>query len=604
MWYSKCVFERARQSQTQLFHGTTIMAIKAALLLLCAAVSTQGVTMGHCPEASEDCFILRGGHRAVQSSLASGMPGRSRLLLAQWVEEDDSSSRRRSRTRHMSRRHRERNCRPAANAQRRTRAPPGLSAAVAQHRQCLQQLARGEVETCDGDELDQLLARSGDDPVTAAEVDDGLFAENGSAPVDDDDDDDDDAADGGGPLARQGEPDVEARQTVTARSRASASAGAGRGSARASASASGGRASARASARTSSGASADAAADAGEAPDADADVAEPAPEPPSNVEPEPESPGSPESPDDDDPEGTPSDDYAAGSALNSPTATPGEPDVDDSEVVPPAPAEQSVESTGDDADADTAPPPPAPVTDPAPEVVAEPPPQLVQSVEPDSEPEETVPPTPVDDSAPAPPAAMVPDPVAEAARAPPEVLPAADSEPEEPVPPANPPPANPPPANPPPTSPPPPSNAGSPPPDQSDRYVVCVAGDSSSFGQVGGRKPNGIRVSADGTCTLSEWAGGFDGYWSVDAGDGHEDGLALAVKLMLRDSSAQVGARAGQNNPRNARVNAFMKEMRDRAKPVDLDYPQDEERADNGLRAENIRGASRICTRMITVQSC
>jgi hypothetical protein len=63
------------------------------------------------------------------------------------------------------------------------------------------------------------------------------------------------------------------------------------------------------------------------------------------------------------------------------------------------------------------------------------------------------------------------------------------------------------------------------------KYVVCVSGASQGFGVVSGvRKPDGITVHADGRCVFSEYAGGFDGFWSTDAGDGHEDGLALAAK--------------------------------------------------------------------------
>ena len=63
------------------------------------------------------------------------------------------------------------------------------------------------------------------------------------------------------------------------------------------------------------------------------------------------------------------------------------------------------------------------------------------------------------------------------------------------------------------------------------KYQVCVKGKRQGFGVVGGvRKPDGIIVHADGRCVFSEYAGGFDGFWSTDAGDGHEDGLARAAK--------------------------------------------------------------------------
>lgn len=67
------------------------------------------------------------------------------------------------------------------------------------------------------------------------------------------------------------------------------------------------------------------------------------------------------------------------------------------------------------------------------------------------------------------------------------------------------------------------------------KYPVCIRGSSQKFGHVdfenktGLRKPAGIQVYADGRCVISEYAGGFDGFWSVDAGDGHEDEFADAV---------------------------------------------------------------------------
>ena len=70
------------------------------------------------------------------------------------------------------------------------------------------------------------------------------------------------------------------------------------------------------------------------------------------------------------------------------------------------------------------------------------------------------------------------------------------------------------------------------------KYQVCVKGKRQGFGVVGGvRKPDGIIVHADGRCVFSEYAGGFDGFWSTDAGDGHEDGLALAAKRVRTHSS-------------------------------------------------------------------
>lgn len=137
------------------------------------------------------------------------------------------------------------------------------------------------------------------------------------------------------------------------------------------------------------------------------------------------------------------------------------------------------------------------------------------------------------------------------------------------------------------------------------KYQVCVKGKRQGFGVVSGvRKPDGITVHADGRCVFSEYAGGFDGFWSTDAGDGHEDGLALAAKRMLGDKKARVGETAGRKNPVNRFVNQFLQEVRDRAMPVDLDHPRDEGIADGGKRVENIELASAACTDLIQVHRC
>lgn len=107
---------------------------------------------------------------------------------------------------------------------------------------------------------------------------------------------------------------------------------------------------------------------------------------------------------------------------------------------------------------------------------------------------------------------------------------------------------------------------------QSGEYVVCVSSGTKSFGSVTGNKPDGIKVYANGDCEVMEYAGGFDGYFSTDAGDGHEDGFAQAVKEMLRETNAVIGKSAGTHNTRNQKVNQFLKELRDRAKPIDLNY--------------------------------
>lgn len=91
----------------------------------------------------------------------------------------------------------------------------------------------------------------------------------------------------------------------------------------------------------------------------------------------------------------------------------------------------------------------------------------------------------------------------------------------------------------------------------SGENVVWVSSGTKSFGKTSGRKPDGIKVNSNGDCEMMEYAGGFDGYFSVDAGDGHEDGLAQAVKEMLRENGAKIGKSAGKNNSRNTKVNKY-----------------------------------------------
>lgn len=73
---------------------------------------------------------------------------------------------------------------------------------------------------------------------------------------------------------------------------------------------------------------------------------------------------------------------------------------------------------------------------------------------------------------------------------------------------------------------------------------------------------------------------------------------------LLRDNGAIVGYAGGRNNPRNANVNEFMQKIRDIANPLDMDYPRDAAKADNGERMKNIRKASRACTSLIRVYQC
>lgn len=48
----------------------------------------------------------------------------------------------------------------------------------------------------------------------------------------------------------------------------------------------------------------------------------------------------------------------------------------------------------------------------------------------------------------------------------------------------------------------------------------------------------------------------------------------------------------------------FLKELRNKVKPLDMQYPRDIKKANNGARMKNINRASKICTQMITVKRC
>ena len=49
-------------------------------------------------------------------------------------------------------------------------------------------------------------------------------------------------------------------------------------------------------------------------------------------------------------------------------------------------------------------------------------------------------------------------------------------------------------------------------------------------------------------------------------------------------------------------MNEFMQTLRDRADPLDMEYPRDEAMADGGMRMKNIRKAEKVCAQMITVR--
>ena len=88
-------------------------------------------------------------------------------------------------------------------------------------------------------------------------------------------------------------------------------------------------------------------------------------------------------------------------------------------------------------------------------------------------------------------------------------------------------------------------------------------------------------------CSWEEYAGGFDGYPSPAIDDGHEKGMDMAIKLMFP------GDRTKQT--------AFLVSMIDIAKPIDMDFPEDEARANNGERMNNIRKLNSACSQLVSV---
>ena len=90
-------------------------------------------------------------------------------------------------------------------------------------------------------------------------------------------------------------------------------------------------------------------------------------------------------------------------------------------------------------------------------------------------------------------------------------------------------------------------------------------------------------------CTWQEYAGGFDGFPSPEIGDGHEKGMDMTIQQMFPGD--------------HATQTAFLVAMIAEAQPVDLDFPEDEARADNGGRMSNIHKLDAACSSLISV-SC
>lgn len=86
-------------------------------------------------------------------------------------------------------------------------------------------------------------------------------------------------------------------------------------------------------------------------------------------------------------------------------------------------------------------------------------------------------------------------------------------------------------------------------------------------------------------------------------GDGHEDGFARAIAQMLGEKGARIG-KGNRGHKGNSRTNAFLTELRNRANPLDMEYPRDIKKAESGQRMKNIRAIERVCKQMITVKRC
>lgn len=173
------------------------------------------------------------------------------------------------------------------------------------------------------------------------------------------------------------------------------------------------------------------------------------------------------------------------------------------------------------------------------------------------------------------------------------------------------------------------------------KYPVCVNGDSEEWGDWKKFRPCGVRVFADGRVELGEWYGGFDGFPAVDPADGHETCFNTAVAEMfglpicsyskttdgVDDDGNEVEAieceenedgtqcacaaddkipslKSQRNWPGNVGVITFLTTMRERADPVNYDFPQDEEVADAGGRADNVKAVQAVFEDMITVSQC
>lgn len=128
-----------------------------------------------------------------------------------------------------------------------------------------------------------------------------------------------------------------------------------------------------------------------------------------------------------------------------------------------------------------------------------------------------------------------------------------------------------------------------------ERYHICVSGAGAYYGAAAKgvgleypEKPGGISIFKDGDgwkCELEEYAGGFDGFPSPEVDDDHEVDLDEAVKKLLPH---------GKHTQ-----DCFLQKLVEVGQPLDMDYPEDEAKADNGKRMENIGKLNAACTSLL-----
>lgn len=174
------------------------------------------------------------------------------------------------------------------------------------------------------------------------------------------------------------------------------------------------------------------------------------------------------------------------------------------------------------------------------------------------------------------------------------------------------------------------------------KWSVCYG----NFGKLTGTNACGVRVRVNGQVTIGEYFGGFDGYFSLDPSDAHENCFNRAVARMFEQQFCEytevplfedldmdgkndtniecqlpadgslcvcqantygepaIKGQRGNKWPGNQGVSAFLKLLRDNAAPVNYDYPGDIEVADNGGRQENQRKVEEAFTALVNVVNC